>query len=117
MTEEQLRKAWKNVESLAGTSDYCNHDNDSQDLKDIELIGKLVEKEAERQSRKDNLVVGSKWECVAECFVQFQGEILMAKKGDLLTLFSVSNNTVCASSVVMPTDQFLICFKPKGETK
>ena len=50
MTEEQLRKAWANVESLAGTSDYCNHDKDSQDSKDIELIGKLVDEKI-RQNR------------------------------------------------------------------
>ena len=45
MTEEQLRKAWANVESLAYTSDYCNHDKDSRDLKDIKLIAKLVHEE------------------------------------------------------------------------
>lgn len=43
MTEEQIRKAWSNVESLALTSDYCKHDNDSKDLKDIELIAKVVD--------------------------------------------------------------------------
>jgi hypothetical protein len=50
MTEEQLQKAWANVKSLACTSDYCNYDNDSQDLKDIELIGKLVDEKI-RQNR------------------------------------------------------------------
>ena len=52
MTKEQLRKAWANVESLAETSDYCNHDKDSQDLKDIELIGKLVDEKI-REIKKE----------------------------------------------------------------
>lgn len=56
MTEEQLRKAWANVESLAGTSDYCKHDNDSQDLKDIELIAKLVDEKI-REIKKEEVNV------------------------------------------------------------
>ena len=55
MAEKQIRKAWANVESLAGTSDYCKYGSDSQDLKDIELIGKLVEKEAEQQDKIEYL--------------------------------------------------------------
>ena len=52
MTEKQLRKAWANVESLAGTSDYCNHDKDSQDLKDIKLIARLVDEKI-REIKKE----------------------------------------------------------------
>ena len=49
------KKAWSNVATLAKTSDYCKHDNDSQDLRDIELIGTLVGKEYEKDIKQDGL--------------------------------------------------------------
>lgn len=39
-----LKKAWDNVESLAATSDYCKHDSDSKDQRDIALIKELVDR-------------------------------------------------------------------------
>lgn len=85
-------------------------------VKDLaEVFKELVDKEEEMQSRKDKLVVGSEWVCVADCY-HFNGLIT---NGEIFTLKRVNKMRVTISSLDCETyvmyEQFLLCFKPKGE--
>ena len=90
------------------------------------LLQELVDKEIELESRKDKLVVGSEWECVAECRAPSQ----LFKKGQIVSVTSIFiEETVWLfykhfsemlkkeyeDETNMPKDQFLLCFAPKGE--
>ena len=68
--------------------------------------------------RKRFLTVGSEWECVADCY----GEHSAYRVGIKVVVSGIDNlygkyiNVECGNiDDNMPKDQFLLCFKPKGE--
>lgn len=98
----------------------------NQQTEDALLLQELVDEKIEQESRKDKLIVGSEWECVALCLV---AEI--SSKGKLTSILTVlgvvctfignddfmSTIKVKDKHYVIPTEQFLLCFKPIGEVK
>ena len=89
------------------------------ELSDLKPLSELVNEKLEQESRKDKLIVGSKWECVANCYCESYGDALKIEKGEITQLQSYHNHTLAISRGIMPTQQFLLCFKPieKGENK
>jgi hypothetical protein len=86
-------------------------------VESIELIEQLVSEKEELQSRKDKLVVGSEWECVAHCY----GENRQYKPTSKAIIYKIESGywnyvEIFIDTLLdnMPTDQFLLCFKPKG---
>ena len=47
----------------------------------VKIIQELVNEKLEQESRKDKLVVGSEWECVADCYCEFFGDALSIVTG------------------------------------
>ena len=88
-------------------------DDGEHTIEDFELLKKLAKEKDEQDSRKDKLIVGSQWECVADCYSEFWGDCLKVEKGTVVTLQSFHGFTLSFNRGIMPTDQFLICFKPK----
>ena len=93
----------------------CEHAFSHGQMAVKEFIPKIIEtfdKEIELESRKDKLVVGSKWECVVEC----HGVYADFSIGEIVTILSISEGGyINFSNDAMIIPQFLICFKPKGE--
>jgi hypothetical protein len=93
----------------------------------FELLKELVDKETELQSRKDKLVVGSVWECVAENLAQLYLESdidsRMFFKGSYVVISEIGTSWVDAKQTdvtfekefnfTFMEDQFLLCFKPR----
>jgi len=78
-----------------------------------------IEKD-EQESRKDKLVVGSKWECVANCIIDRgvrSSEYI--KNGDIVKVYYFDTELFVFIDDdrhrMMPTQQFLLCFKPLEE--
>ena len=46
-------------------------DDGEHTIEDFELLKKLAKEKDEQDSRKDKLIVGSQWECVADCYSEF----------------------------------------------
>ena len=94
-------------------------------------LQQLIDERIEQESRKDKLTVGSTWECVAACFVVEIPSIVVeipseAKLTSILTVLSdtcefIGNDNLMTSvkvndkHYIIPTSQFLICFKPIKE--
>ena len=49
----KFQKAWGNIESLAGTSDYFEYRESSGDLRDLSIIQELVDKTTPRKASKN----------------------------------------------------------------
>jgi hypothetical protein len=89
----------------------------------FELLKELVDKETELQSRKDKLVLGSEWVCVANNTVAQGINFDNIYKGDLIVIDGIVINLVALKLVdededrsgefVIDEDQFLLCFKPR----
>lgn len=81
------------------------------------IIQELVDKEIELQSRKDKLVVGSEWECLAEN----RGRNTVFKKGIETYIWEIEENFITFGYGTVngyardsaPIEQFLLCFKPR----
>lgn len=88
-------------------------DDGEHTIEDFELLKKLAKEKDEQESRKDKLVVGSEWECVADCYgdkiAYYKNANVILNKFDenLLEIISFEK------SDRMKKDQFLLCFKPK----
>lgn len=84
-------------------------------------LQELVDKEIEQESRKDKLIVGSQWECIAEN----RGRNTVFKKGIETYILEIEENFITFGHGTVygyvrdsaPIDQFLLCFKPKGENE
>ena len=87
----------------------------NKQTEDALLLNDLVNEKLEQESRKDKLVVGSKWECVANCYCEFWGDCLKIEKGTVIQLQSNHGHTLALNRGIMPTQQFLLCFKPLKE--
>lgn len=91
----------------------------------LKIIEELVYEKTEQESRKDKLIVGSEWECVADCITEHytEDDVVSSRifKNTLVNVSLILNGVVDLKvkkygglrSVM--TDQFLLCFKPKGE--
>jgi len=82
---------------------------------EFEILKQHFDEKLEQESRKDNLIVGSKWECVANCYCESYGDALKIEKGEITQLQSYHNHTLALNRGIMPTQQFLLCFKPLKE--
>jgi len=89
-------------------------------VESLEAIKELVDKEIEQESRKDKLVIGSEWVCVADCY----SENWAWKKGTKVLVTRISNIYGNYVDIYdgsfednMPEEQFLLCFMSKEETK
>lgn len=83
--------------------------------KDADLLQKLVDEKFEFESRKDNLIADSKWECVGECY----GDGAFLKRNEVVTFVRKTGKFDVVliekengNDTYMPTQQFLLCFKP-----
>ena len=100
---------------------YYNTDYYTQNKHCFDELEKLAIEKDEQESRKDKLVVGSEWECVAVCLV---AEV--SSKSTLTSILTVLGDgcvfigndylmttiKVKDKHYVIPTSQFLLCFKP-----
>ena len=124
--QEALNKTNFILRKLSGWSgkDLSEIDNQYDLFNNQALIQELVDKEIELQSRKEKLVVGSEWECIARCngmeFTHIKGTIVRIENtnGDLEVLIKPLNNLEdymfdLDPNDVVCTDQFLLCFKPR----
>jgi hypothetical protein len=84
----------------------------NQQTEDALLLQALVNEKLEQESRKDYLIVGSQWECVANCYYESYGDALKIQKGEVTKITSYHNHTLAITRGIMPTQQFLLCFKP-----
>ena len=94
---------------------YYNTDYYTQNKHYFDELEKLAIEKDEQESRKDKLVVGSKWECVANCYCESYGDALKIEKGTVVQLQSNHGHTLAISRGIMPTQQFLLCFRPLKE--
>lgn len=83
-----------------------------------QTIQELVDKETELQSRKDKLVIGSEWVCVVEHMSSQKVSIYV---GDDVFIRLLDNGYVGYGDGFYKygdnETHFLLCFKPKEETK
>ena len=79
------------------------------------LMQELIDYKFEQESRKDKLIVGSEWECVAEN----RGRNTVFKKGIEIYIWEIEANFITFGHGTVygyvrdsvPIDQFLLCFK------
>ena len=108
----------------------CEHAFSHGQMAVKEFIPKIIEtfdKEIELQSRKDKLVVGSEWECVVNTYAPIKkvyidpllennylkigkSAVIKVIGFDDMSVYIVRDTTKC----IVAKDQFLLCFKPKG---
>ena len=89
------------------------------ELSDLNPLRELVFEKLEQESRKDKLIVGSQWECVAEN----RGRNTVFKKGIETYILEIEENFITFGHGTVygyvrdsaPIDQFLLCFKPIKE--
>ena len=99
---------------------YYNTDYYTQNKHYFDELEKLAIEKDEQESRKDKLVVGSKWECVVSCFandsmyykVGVKVKVLSLKEYDRELFVKVKSEW---QEVMFVVDQFLLCFKPLKE--
>ena len=98
---------------------YYNTDYYTQNKHYFDELEKLAIEKDEQESRKDKLIVGSQWECVAEN----RGRNAVFKKGIEAYIWEVKENFVNFGYGTVygyvrdsiPIEQFLLCFKPLKE--
>ena len=89
-------------------------DDGEHTIEDFELLKKLAKEKDEQESRKDKLVVGSEWECVAGC----NSKHFVYDVGDVVEVLCVENGHILLKHYAIRDDvikeqQLLLCFKPK----
>ena len=94
---------------------YIDNEMCDEMLNHSKLLQQLIDEKLEQESRKDKLVVGSKWKCVANCYCESYGDALKIEKGEITQLQSYHNHILALNRGIMPTQQFLLCFKPLEE--
>jgi hypothetical protein len=88
-------------------------DEEEQTISEVRnTLQQLIDEKLEQESRKDKLIVGSQWECVANCYYESYGDALKIQKGEVTKITSYHNHTLAITRGIMPTQQFLLCFKP-----
>ena len=129
-----MNKYQEALEELTNRADQIKHTLDNNFLiavaeQEISLahntLQELVDKEIELESRKDKLFVGSEWECLVDCLCSVddnkkQRKVGLIKKGSKFKIhefIEVLERVTIKEPLKfdIPVDQFLLCFKPKGE--
>ena len=97
---------------------------------EFDLIQQLIDEKLEQESRKDKLIVGSEWECVAICYsegISFRAPICLVNVKGIVEITEIgesdgihyveysSQNERRLDEYAMPIDQFILCFKPIKE--
>ena len=103
----------KYQEALDRLENFAYHGGEKGN--NVKIIQELVNEKLEQESRKDKLIVGSKWECVAEN----RGRNAVFKKGIQTYIWEVKENFVNFGHGTVygyvrdsvPIEQFLLCFK------
>ena len=88
---------------------------------ETQIIEKLVEEKIEQLSRMNKLIIDSQWECVASCG-GFIGCWYHFGRCDVVKIYAHSDSEIWVlneseTEIAIPKDQFLLCFKPKGENE
>ena len=106
---------------------YYNTDYYAQNKYYFDELEKLAIEKDEQESRKDKLIVGSKWECIIRCngmsFIHTEGTVVKISNmnGDsevLTTPLTELENYLDPTGEyvdiddVLTTQQFLLCFRP-----
>ena len=118
VNEDKIYGFYHNSEHYYNTDYYTGNKHYFDELENL-----AIEKD-EQESRKDKLIVGSEWECLVVCFV---AEI--SNKGKITSILTVldgvcvfigndyfmSTIKVNGKHYVIPTSQFLLCFRPIKE--
>lgn len=94
-------------------------------LSDVDLLQQLIDEKIELESRKDKLIVGSKWECVAKSLAPISmryidpildKRTIAIQKSWVLTVLEIEKDYVKLQyeniKCFLSQDQFLLCFKP-----
>lgn len=103
-----------------------DYDMDHDGYEDeIELLQELLDEKTEQESRKDKLIIGSKWECVVDMMaiekpknnVRGWIDITRCEKVTIISLSYKDDNWFIEIGgfgyyVIMAKEQFLLCFKP-----
>ena len=105
--------------ALQWAVNYLNNEESIEILNHSKTLQVLIDEKLEQESRKDKLIVGSEWECVAKN----RGRNTIHKKGIEVYILKIEENFSIISyktvygwvEDVIPTDQFLLCFKPIKE--
>lgn len=109
VNEDKIYGFYHNSEHYYNTDYYTGNKHYFDELENL-----AIEKD-EQESRKDHLIVGSEWECVANCYYESYGDALKIEKGEVTKITSYHNHTLAITRGIMPTQQFLLCFKPIKE--
>ena len=75
----------------------------NKQTEDALLLNDLVNEKLEQESRKDKLIIGSEWECVANCYCESYGDALKIEKGIVVQLQSNHGHTLALNRGIMPT--------------
>ena len=99
---------------------YYNTDYYTQNKHYFDELEKLAIEKDEQESRKDYLKVGSKWECVANCMIDKGAHSSeYVKNGDIVEIHYCDPELFVFIDehrfLMIPTQQFLLCFKPIKE--
>ena len=78
------------------------------ELSDLNPLSELVNEKLEQESRKDKLVVGSKWECVCKTY----GKVKIIDIHPLSKTVTFRNMLFSQTEKI---DDFILCFKPIKE--
>ena len=86
----------------------------------VKIIQELVNEKLEQESRKDKLIAGSQWECVANCMIDKGAHSSeYVKNGDIVEIHYCDPELFVFIDehrfLMIPTQQFLLCFKPIKE--
>lgn len=93
----------------------------NQQTEDALLLQELVNEKLEQESRKDKLIVGSRWVCdldnIAQEFGNYKPHVENIKKGLIVEVFDVNGLIIFGhnqsmESWFMGEEQFIACFRP-----
>ena len=96
---------------------YVDNDGVEEMLNHSRVLQTLIDNNAEREARRFKLLVGSKWECVADCmlWVRKTDEAFEMQKGHDVTIDAVfTHSLIFEEDFSCPIEQFLVCFRPQA---
>ena len=84
------------------------YENLDEIYENLDILQQLTDEKLEQESRKDNLVIGSRWECVCKSYGTVK----------ILDVHPLSKNVTFGGMIFSRTekiDDFILCFKPVKE--
>ena len=106
---------------------YIDSEMCDEMLNHSKLLQQLIDEKVEQESRKDKLIVGSEWVCVAECLSERVAKGVSYTRleniKDIVEITKIGLSYVnyklpkieMLLEFTMPTQQFLLCFRPLNE--